>query len=310
MKLNYLVESQQLTVDIIFRLFDLDDELRGPVKNYLSGEVLATLFYEPSTRTRLSFESAMLRLGGSVISTENAKEFSSAIKGESLKDTIRTVSSYADVIAMRHFEKGAAKTAVSVSSVPILNAGDGGGQHPTQSLLDLYTIWRELGRVENFCIVMVGDLRYGRTVRSLCYLLGKFQNVKIIFISPDHLSIKNDIKEYLLRHNVSFEEQENLESCLPYADIVYMTRIQKERMSDEELSKSNGSYKITEENLQLLRKPARLLHPLPHVEEISLSASTEQSDLRVASFRQVENGLYLRMALLYYLLLMLLLLFC
>lgn len=183
-KLNYLIESQQFDKELLFTLFKRADELRESKANdSLKGKVLATLFYEPSTRTRLSFESAMLRLGGEVISTENAKEFSSAIKGESLEDTIRVISSYANCIVMRHYEEGSAKKAISVSKVPFINAGDGKGQHPTQALLDLYTIYRELGKIDGLTIAMVGDLMNGRTVHSLSYLLGKFSNIKIIFVS-------------------------------------------------------------------------------------------------------------------------------
>lgn len=302
MKIKHLIRTQDLDVKTIFSLFKKTDELRKFTENSLQGKILATLFYEPSTRTRLSFESAMLKLGGSVISTENAKEFSSAIKGESLQDTIKVVSSYSDVIVIRHFEEGSAKQATLASTVPIINGGDGSGQHPTQALLDLYTIWKEIGKIENITIAMVGDLKYGRTIRSLCYLLGKFKNIKIIFIAPKCLSIKDDIKKYLKKHDVQFEEQTNLDKYLSIVDVVYMTRIQKERMSDIEYKNTKGIYKITKENLKLLKKNARLLHPLPHVEEIDLSIKIEQTDKRVAYFRQAENGLYIRMALLSYLL--------
>ena len=302
MKLKHLIKSQQLDIKTIFAIFKKADELRDLISKPLEGKILATLFYEPSTRTRLSFESAMLRLGGNVISTENAKEFSSAVKGESLQDTIRTVSSYADIIVLRHFEKGSSKIAASVSSVPIINGGDGTGQHPTQALLDLYTIWKEIGKIDNSIIAMVGDLKHGRTVRSLCYLLGKFKNVKIIFISPENFLINNDIKEYLKKHNIKFEEQTDLNKYLPQVDVVYMTRIQKERISDEEYKNTKMVYKITKDNLNLLKENSRLLHPLPHTEEIDLSVEIEQTDKRVAYFRQVENGLFIRMALLLYLL--------
>ncbi len=302
MKINNLVESQQLDVETIYTLFRKANELRTSNKEFLRGKILATLFYEPSTRTRLSFESAMLKLGGSVISTENAEEFSSAIKGESLQDTIRIVSSYADIIVIRHFEEGTAKIAASLISVPIINGGDGSGQHPTQALLDLYTIWKEIGSIDNITVVMVGDLKYGRTVRSLCYLLGKFQNIKIIFIAPKHLSINDNIKDYLKRHNIQFEEQTDLDKYLPHADVVYMTRIQKGRMSNAEYKDAKDMYKITKESLKLLNEKARLLHPLPHAEEIELPVEIEKTDNRVAYFRQAENGLYIRMALLLYLL--------
>jgi aspartate carbamoyltransferase catalytic subunit len=302
MKLKNLIESQQLDVATIFALFHKADELRNTVKNPLTGKILATLFYEPSTRTRLSFESAMLRLGGNVISTENAKEFSSAIKGESIEDTTRIVSAYADAIVIRHYEDGAAKKAASVSPIPVINAGDGKGQHPTQALLDLYTIWKEIGHVENIIVAMVGDLKYGRTTRSLCYLLGKFKNIKIIFISPESLKVADDIKNYLMKKNIHYEEQADLNEYLSHVDVLYMTRIQKERMTESEYKSSAGKYVINEDNINLLKESARLMHPLPHVEEIKLDIETEKHNKRVAYFRQAENGLYIRMALLSYLL--------
>lgn len=302
MKLNYLIESQQLDKDLIFSLFKKADELRISNNQPLKGKLLATLFYEPSTRTRLSFESAMMRLGGNVISTENAKEFSSAIKGESMEDTIRVVSAYCDIIVMRHYQEGTSKIATTVSSVPIINAGDGAGQHPTQALLDVYTIWRELGRLDNITVSFVGDLRYGRTVRSLCYLLAKFDNIKIRFISPEQLSVKEDIKEYLTKHNVEYSVETDLNKSLPLSDIVYMTRIQKERMTEDEYIKSKGRYTIDDTNLKLMTEGARLLHPLPHTEEFSFLIETETNDKRIAYFRQAENGLYARMALLCHLL--------
>ena len=302
MKLKNLVEAQQLDVDTIFLLFSMADKFKKSVKKPLTKKILTTLFYEPSTRTRLSFESAMLRLGGNVISTENAKEFSSAVKGESLEDTIRVVSKYTDIIILRHYTGGSAEIAASVSTIPVINAGDGMEQHPTQALLDIYTIWNEIGRLNNIKIAMVGDLRYGRTVRSLCYLLGKFEGIEIIFISPKHLSIKDDIKDYLKRHKVVFREEDELGNVLPEADIIYMTRIQKERMTEAEYEKAKGVYRITQDNLNLIKPNARVLHPLPHTEEINLPIQIEQSDKRIAYFRQVENGLYIRMALIYHLL--------
>lgn len=297
MKISSFIEAQQLDVAQIFFLFAKAEELRKEVKNPLQGKILTTLFYEPSTRTRLSFESAMLRLGGAVISTENAKEFSSAVKGESLEDTTRVVEKYSDIIVVRHYEEGAAKRMAAVSEVPVINAGDGAGQHPTQALLDLYTIWREIGRVEHFTIAFVGDLKYGRTVRSLCYLLGKFHGVKVIFVSPPSLAIKEDIKEYLQRHNVSFVEEQDFTEALRRSDVIYLTRMQKERMEEGEFERVKNMYKLTAETLSFIRNDARVLHPLPHTEEISLPVEREQTDKRIAYFRQVENGLYIRMAL-------------
>ena len=299
--LGNLIESQQFTQELLFSLFKEADEIRLNLASHLNdlrGKVLATLFYEPSTRTRLSFESAMLRLGGQVISTENAKEFSSAIKGESMEDTIRVVSKYADCIVMRHYEEGVAKRASVVSDIPIINAGDGKGQHPTQALLDLYTIYRELGKLTGIKIAMVGDLASGRTARSLCYLLGKFSDIEIIFVSPENLKMREDIKEYLTKHKIKFREENDLHQVLPICDIIYMTRIQKERISIEDYEQARGKFVINENTLKLIKESARIMHPLPHVEEIDLPIKIEKEDKRVAYFRQSENGLYIRMALL------------
>ncbi|MEK6909082.1 MAG: aspartate carbamoyltransferase [Nanoarchaeota archaeon] len=303
MVLKHFVESQQLTPEIIFEIFERADEFRNDKihEPILNGRVLATLFYEPSTRTRLSFETAMLKLGGSVVTTENAKEFSSAVKGETLEDSIRVVSSYTDAIVMRHYEEGSANIASSVSKVPIINAGDGKGQHPTQALLDLYTIWLEIGRLDGLKIAIVGDLASGRTARSLCYLLGKFPENEIIFLSPEHLKMKDDIKEYLTKHGVKFREEKNLDEVLPEVDIVYMTRIQKERITLDEYNSARGKYTINLNNFNLLKKSARILHPLPKIDEIILPIEIEDKDERVAYFRQAENGLYIRMALLVHL---------
>ncbi|MEK6924697.1 MAG: aspartate carbamoyltransferase [Nanoarchaeota archaeon] len=301
--MEHFIESQQLTPDIIFDIFSRADEFRKDKLHepVLKGKVLATLFYEPSTRTRLSFETAMLRLGGSVVTTENAKEFSSAVKGETLQDSILVVSNYADAIVIRHYEEGMAKIAASVSKVPVINAGDGKGQHPTQALLDLYTIWKETGKLDNLRIAIVGDLSSGRTARSLCYLLGKFPGNEIIFLSPEHLRMKQDIKEYLSRHGIAYREEKNLDEILPEVDIVYMTRIQKERITLDEYNSARGKYTINQNNFNLLKKSARILHPLPKIDEIVLPIEIEETDKRVAYFRQAENGLYIRMALLVHL---------
>jgi aspartate carbamoyltransferase catalytic subunit len=240
----------------------------------------------------------MLRLGGTVISTENAKEFSSAVKGESLFDTIRIVAAYSDCIVIRHHETGAAVQAAEVSSVPIINAGDGKGQHPTQTLLDVYTIYREFGRLDNLKIAMVGDLLSGRTVRSLCYLLAKFNQNKIIFVSPSNLKMGEDIKEHLNKKGVEFSEETDLNKVVGEVDVIYMTRIQKERISSEDYEKAKGKFIIDESNLGLINNNSRIMHPLPHCEEICLPIKIEEEDKRVAYFRQAENGLYARMALL------------
>ena len=298
--LDHVISAQQLTPEISSALFEKADELRENPSEELKGKVLATLFYEPSTRTRLSFESAMLKLGGKVIRTENAKESSSATKGESIEDTIRVIGSYADCIVIRHSQEGIAMKAAAVSPVPIINAGDGKGQHPTQALLDIYTIQKELGTLQDLKIAMVGDLASGRTVRSLSYALGQFQRmgIEIIFVSPENLEMGEDVKNYLKEHDIKFVEEQDLDKVLPEVDIVYMTRTQQERMSAEDYEKAKGKYCINMDNLKLVKENARIMHPLPHVEEIDLPIDVEKTDKRVAYFRQAENGLYTRMALL------------
>lgn len=262
----------------------------------LRGRVLATIFYEPSTRTRLSFESAMMRLGGNVISTENAREFSSALKGETVEDTVRMVSGYADAIAMRHHEEGALARAIAVADVPILNAGDGPGEHPTQALLDLYTIHHEIGRIDDLRIAMVGDLRYGRTVRSLSLLLRQTNNCHITFVAPPAVAMRDDIKDALDASGVSWNEESDLHAAMESSDVVYQTRIQKERFaSEDDYLSVKGTYVITPESMQHLGKEAIVMHPLPRVDEISVEVD---DDPRAAYFRQARNGVYVRMALL------------
>lgn len=262
----------------------------------LNRKILATLFYEPSTRTRLSFEAAMQRLGGQIISTENAGQFSSAAKGETLEDTIRVVDQYSDVVVLRHPQVGAAAQAASVSSVPIINAGDGGGQHPTQTLLDVFTIHDELGTLDNIAIAAVGDLKNGRTIRSLCYVMGKFEGVKFYFVAPPTIRMKDDIKQYLDKHGVQWEEETDLDRVLPQVDVVYATRVQKERFNDEdEYNQAKGKYILTKQNVRTMKEDAIILHPLPRVDEITPEVD---SDRRAKYFQQARNGLYVRMALL------------
>lgn len=301
--MRHVIEAQQFNREELETLFGSANECekaylpadRGN-QSPLEGKILASLFYEPSTRTRLSFESAMIRLGGNVLSTENAKEFSSAAKGETLEDTIRVVSHYADVIVLRHYETGAAEKAALVSGVPIINAGDGAGQHPTQALLDLYTIWRERGSIDGVKIALMGDLKNGRTVRSLGYLLGKYKNITIDLISPPELRIGEDIKIYLTKHGVSFVEHESFEDVITVVDVVYQTRIQKERFSNqEEYQKFKGRYILTPENTAGMKPGAILMHPLPRVDEISQELDTEP---KAAYFRQAKYGVLVRMALL------------
>ena len=262
----------------------------------LSGKVMAALFYEESTRTRLSFETAMLRLGGSVIGTENARMFSSAAKGESLQDTARIVGGYADVIVIRHYEKGASEQASLVAGVPVINAGDGPGEHPTQGLLDVYTIHKEFGSVEGRTVALVGDLCHGRTVRSLAQMLSHFPGVRFIFVAPARLAMGDDIKRLLISRGVSFRETEDFNAALRESDVVYMTRIQKERFEDpSEYEKYKGVYILDPGKAAMMRAGAIIMHPLPRVGEIAPEVDT---DRRARYFEQARNGLYVRMALL------------
>jgi len=312
-KLHHIIEAQQFDrLWLEEEFFPLADEMEKIVKKKgiwyffgyffkrraLSGKKMASLFYEPSTRTRASFEIAMRRLKGEVIfSTENAREFSSAVKGETLEDTIRVLCGYRpDVIVLRYHEEGGAKRAAEVSSVPIINGGDGPGQHPTQSLTDIYTIKKERGRIAGTSIAMSGDLARGRTVRSLSYLFAKFPEVKIYYISPEVARMRNDIKDYLKKHNVWFEEGNDLREIAPKVDVIYQTRTQKERGALlERYENKKGFCIINQEILDLMKKDAIIMHPLPHTEEI---APEVDLDPRAVYFRQAENGLYVRMALL------------
>ncbi|HEV2247592.1 MAG TPA: aspartate carbamoyltransferase [Terriglobia bacterium] len=301
MKLHHVIEAQQFDLPTINHLFEVSTEMetlvaRGGTDEFRS-RLMATLFYEPSTRTRFSFEAAMHRLGGRVISTENAAEFSSVAKGETLEDTIRIMNGYVDVIVLRHSEVGTSKRAAAVSRVPIINAGDGVGQHPTQALLDLYTIHKEIGSIDGLKIAMVGDLAQGRTVRSLAYLLSKFNDIKMYFVAPPLLKMKEDILEHLQEHGSWFTEETTLDRVLPEVDVVYQTRVQKERFGDRlaDYESCRGIYVIDQNSLRLMKPNAIIMHPLPRLEEISMEVD---QDRRAAYFRQAQNGLFVRMALL------------
>lgn len=295
-KAKHIIESQQFNLKFIDHLFSLADELEIKEDHCLKGKIMASLFYEPSTRTRFSFESAMLRLGGSVITTENAKEFSSAAKGETLEDSIRVINHYSDVVVMRHSEQGSAMRASLVSDVPVINAGDGAGQHPTQALLDLYTIERTLGKIDGIKIAVVGDLKNGRTIRSLVYLLGKYKKVYIYFVSPKGLKICDDIKEYLDKHEVPHQETENLENVIGKVDVVYQTRIQRERfITDEEYLKYKGCYQLDKKLVNKMKKGAIIMHPLPRVDEILPEVDSMPQAMY---FKQAYYGLLIRMAIL------------
>lgn len=296
-KLQHVYASQQFELEYLEGIFDLADKMReNPSFYQLPGKILATVFYEPSTRTRLSFETAMLRLGGNVIGTENAREFSSVSKGESLEDSIKVISNYADIIALRHYDVGAAKAASKVSSVPIINAGDGAGQHPTQAVLDLYTIQRRFKKIDGLTICMVGDLRYGRTVRSLCYFIGRFyKNVKLIFVAPKVCEMAWDIKQFLDEMNVSWVEEENFHKAMEQADCIYMTRVQRERFLDmKRYEEACNHFRIDESTLPHIKDDAIVMHPLPRLDEI---CSKIDDDPRMIYFEQAENGTWTRMAL-------------
>lgn len=294
--MKHVIESQQFDRKTIESIFRTADNLSKSKDSPLRGKIMASLFYEPSTRTRFSFESAMLKLGGGVITTENASEFSSAAKGETLEDSIRVINHYADVIVIRHPEKGASARAAAVSRIPVLNAGDGSGQHPTQALLDLYTIKKETGKIDGAHIAFVGDLKHGRTVRSLSYLLGKYKNVHMSFVSPKALRIDDDIKEYLNKHKVTYEETEKWDKVLPRVDVLYQTRIQKERFkSPAEYKKYKGGYILTMKEVDKMKKGAIVMHPLPRVDEIATEVDRSE---KAVYFKQAKYGLLVRMALL------------
>jgi aspartate carbamoyltransferase catalytic subunit len=304
--MKHIIKAQQFDrkklAELFVRAQEMEAVIRGGGSNALAHYVMASLFYEPSTRTRFSFEAAMRKLGGEVITTESASQFSSAAKGETLEDTIRVIENYADIIVLRHYEIGAAERAAKIATVPIINAGDGAGQHPTQALLDLYTIEKELGRIDNISIAMVGDLANGRTVRSLTYLLGKYEDVEIYFVSPPIVRMKPDIKAYLKRHKVKFYEESDFKKVSAKVDVIYQTRIQKERFGErlEDYEKARGKYIIDKEILKVMKKDAIIMHPLPRLDEITKEVD---KDPRAAYFRQAQNGLYIRMALLKMLLL-------
>ncbi|XP_057485684.1 aspartate carbamoyltransferase, chloroplastic-like [Actinidia eriantha] len=301
-QIDDVIEAQQFDRDILNAIFEVTREMEKVEKNspgsqILKGFLMATLFYEPSTRTRLSFESAMKRLGGEVLTTENAREFSSAAKGETLEDTIRTVEGYSDIIVMRHFESGAARRAAATASIPVINAGDGPGQHPTQALLDVYTIEREIGKLDGIKVGLVGDLANGRTVRSLAYLLSKYQDVKIYFVSPEVVKMKDDIKDFLTSKGVEWEESDDLMEVASKCDVVYQTRIQRERFGEriDLYEAARGNYIVDRAVLDVMQKHAVVMHPLPRLDEITVDVD---GDPRAAYFRQAKNGLYIRMALL------------
>lgn len=297
MKRTQLVTTADLTREEVDFLIKDAENLRGKTTDDLKGKVVAALFFEPSTRTRLSFESAALRLGASIISVADASTTSTK-KGETLADTIRVFDKLADLIVMRQPTSGAAQEAVKYTPKPLVNGGDGANQHPSQALLDVYTMQRECGKIDGLTIAFVGDLKFSRTVHSLIYILAQYQ-VKIIFVSPEELKIPTEYTEILQKAGVDFKEITDLAEATKESDVVYMTRVQQERFDNQEdYLRLKGSYVLTPELVKLGKETLRVLHPLPRVDEITPAVD----DLpQAAYFRQVENGLYIRMALLRYL---------
>jgi aspartate carbamoyltransferase catalytic subunit len=295
-KLRHVVEAQQFTLPLLLELFNRSRGMERVVSRGgtldLQNKIMATLFYQPSTRTRFSFEAAMHRLGGRVLSTEHARSFSSEMDGEQVEDSIRIVGSYSDVIVIRHHEEGGAHRAAQVSPVPVINAGDGnGGQHPTQALLDLYTIYRERP-LDGLSVAIIGELDKGRTARSLAYLLAKFERVKIFFVSPPELQMRPDILGYLDEHGVHYEVASDIDRVVGEVDVIYQTRIRPERVTD---AHGLRRYAIDSAVLRHMKPDAMILHPLPRTVELD---KTVDSDPRALYFRQAVNGLYVRMALL------------
>ena len=296
--MKHLIDIMELTTAEIDEMIETANDIIAHPDRYSEkchGKKLATPFFEPSTRTRLSFEAAMYELGGNVLGFSEAQS-SSGAKGESVADTIRTVGAYADIIAMRHPKEGAPLVASSRSIVPIINAGDGGHNHPTQTLTDLLTISREKGRLDNMTIGLCGDLKFGRTVHSLISAMSRYDNIKFVLISPDELNIPGYIKqEVLIKNNIEFVETTDLEGAMPDLDILYMTRVQRERFfNEQDYIRLKDSYILTPENLHNAKETLSILHPLPRVNEISVKVD---DDPRAAYFDQVLNGKYIRMAL-------------
>ena len=296
--MKHLISPLDLSVEELDQLLDLAQDIEANPKKYAhacDGKKLATLFYEPSTRTRLSHEAAMLNLGGSVMGFSSA-DSSSASKGESVSDTIRVISCYADICAMRHPKEGAPIVASQYSTIPIINAGDGGHQHPTQTLTDLLTIRNLKGRLNNMTIGLCGDLKFGRTVHSLINALVRYEGIRFVLISPEELRLPEYIRQDVLdRQQIPYEEVVRLEDALPKLDILYMTRVQKERFfNEEDYVRMKDFYVLDQEKLALAPEDMYVLHPLPRVNEI---ATEVDSDKRAVYFKQAEYGMYVRMAL-------------
>lgn len=298
LKGRHLIDPNDFTLEELSRIFDLADKMidnREAYGSICKGKILGTLFYEPSTRTRLSFESAMLRMGGSVLGFSDAST-SSVSKGETIADTIRVLCTYADVVVMRHPKEGAPKLASEYSSAPVINGGDGGHQHPTQTLTDLLTIRRLKGRINNLTVAFCGDLKFGRTVHSLISALSRYQGCKFVLISPNELRLPETLKNSLIeKYNIEIYETESLEKVIGEVDILYMTRIQRERFFNEaDYMRLKDSYILNKSKLKHAKEDMLVMHPLPRVNEISYDVD---DDPRGVYFKQAEYGIYVRMAL-------------
>jgi aspartate carbamoyltransferase catalytic subunit len=297
--MRHLLSAQDLTRKDVEWWIAQAEQLRTEPRRVLlerhRGAVVATLFYEPSTRTRLSFESAAVRLGATVVGSENARENSSAKKGERLADVFRVVGAYVDAIVIRHHEEHAIAEAAECSPVPIINAGSGSGEHPTQALLDVYTIWRELGGVDNLTVTLLGDLKYGRTVHSLLPLLGLFKGVRVRVCHPDSLGLPTPLVEDLRAAGLQLVRVTDVAEAIADADVIYQTRVQRERLADGTEAADADHYRLDRQHLHGMKQTARILHPLPRLDELSADID---DDPRAAYFRQVENGMYMRMAIL------------
>lgn len=296
--MRHLMSPLDFSVEELDDLMNLAQKIEADPKGYAhkcDGKILATCFYEPSTRTRLSFEAAMLHLGGQILGFASA-DSSSAAKGESVSDTISVISCYADICAMRHPKEGAPMVASTKSSIPVINAGDGGHQHPTQTLTDLHTIRSMKGHLDNLTIGLCGDLKFGRTVHSLVKALIRYENISFVFISPEELRIPDYIREdVLIKNNIPFEEVVRLENVMPSLDILYMTRVQRERFfNEEDYVRLKDFYLLNNEKMQYAKEDMLVLHPLPRVNEISVEVD---DDPRAAYFKQAKYGMYIRMAL-------------
>jgi aspartate carbamoyltransferase catalytic subunit len=305
MKLQHVLEAQQFNKKALKELFSMAEKMEQILErggsDLLRGKILGSLFYVPSNRTRFSFESAMMRLGGQVLGTDRAEAYSSELKGGSLEEAVRTMACYTDVIVLRHHQSGSAKRAASVSSVPIINGGDGAAQHPTQALLDLYTIDRELGGIDGVVIAFVGDLANSRSIRSLCYFLAKFSGIKVYFVAPPTLSMRDDMVQYLKKHRITFFENYSLEPSLEdlarKVDVIYVTQTPIGSFGDrlEEYEQSKKRFVIDKRVLKSMKQNSILMHPLPRENEI---APEVDRDLRAVYYKQVYYGLCVRMAIL------------